>query len=127
MTDLGTLPEGGYSSGSWAATVNKRGEVAGQAYNAIPDPNSMFPGSYGYQSRAFYWKNGVMQDLGTLYTGTGAAAGLINDRGQVAGVSYLNSIPSASCSPLNHRVFHLGQEKWDEGPGRLRGHLHRRL
>jgi probable HAF family extracellular repeat protein len=111
MTDLGTLPEGGYSSGSWVATVNNRGEVVGQAYNTIPDPNSLF--GYGYQSRAFYWKNGVMQDLGTLGTGTDAMAGLINDRGQVVGWSYTSSVPSARCAPL----LTTGSFLWDRKNG----------
>jgi probable HAF family extracellular repeat protein len=115
MTDLGALPEGGYSTGSWAATVNNRGEVAGQAYNAIPDPNSLF--GYGYQSRAFYWKNGVMQDLGTLGTGTDAMAGLINERGQVVGESYLNSIPSAFCSSFTIFTLTTGSFFWDKKNG----------
>jgi hypothetical protein len=58
MTDLGTFA-GGYET--WALSVNSRGEIVGEAYNRIPDPNSMF--GYGYQSRAFYWNNEVVQDL----------------------------------------------------------------
>jgi len=53
MTDLGAL-FGGYDT--WALSVNSRGEIVGDAYNTIPDANSMF--GYGYQSRAFCWKNG---------------------------------------------------------------------
>jgi probable HAF family extracellular repeat protein len=97
ITDLRTLPEGGYES--FALAVNSPGEIAGQAYNTIPDPNSMQ--GYGYQSRAFYWKGGAIQDLGALGAGTDAEAGLINERGQVVGWSYINSVPSALCASFN--------------------------
>lgn len=113
ITDLGTLPEGGYES--FATTVNHRGEIAGQAYNTIPDPNSLY--GYGYQSRAFYWKNGQIQDLGTLGTGTDAIAGLINERGQVVGWSYINSTPSAFCSLFSPFILTTGSFIWDKKNG----------
>jgi probable HAF family extracellular repeat protein len=95
MKNLGTL--GGNESA--AAAINNRGEVVGQTLNAIPDPFSFFDlfifgSSAGTQTRAFLWQNGVMQDLGTL-GGPDALATLINERGQVTGYSYTNSIPNA--------------------------------
>lgn len=118
ITNLGTLPGGGYQSA--AVSVNSRGEVAGIASNLVPDSNSLLNFNanlwsgvgYGYQLRAFVWdqKNG-MQDLGTLGTGTDAETLKINERGQVIGDSYTSSNPGA-CYGVT-----LGAFTWDRQHG----------
>jgi len=72
MRDLGTL--GGASS--YGFRINERGEVAGESETAA--------GS----THAFLWSDGVMHDLGVLGGATSSSAVAVNDRGQVAVVSF---------------------------------------
>jgi probable HAF family extracellular repeat protein len=93
ITDLGTL-EGGYES--VASAVNSRGQVVGFETNLISDPFSFFDTT---RTPAFLWQNGTMQDLGTL-GGPDAVALLMNERAQVAGFAYTNSMPNPDNGPL---------------------------
>jgi probable HAF family extracellular repeat protein len=94
IVDLGTL--GGNHSG--AIGINNKGWVVGFALNTVPDPYSIldaqiFGSSNGTQTRAVLWQQGQMHDLGSL-GGPDAVASFVNERGQIAGVSYTNSTPN---------------------------------
>jgi probable HAF family extracellular repeat protein len=96
IVNLGTL--GGNQSQAFA--INDRGQVVGGALNAILDPfsnnltlNFLLFAPSATQVHAFLWQDGVMQDLGTL-GGPDSIAGAVNERGQVAGLSFTNSTPN---------------------------------
>jgi probable HAF family extracellular repeat protein len=73
MRDLGTL--GGNCV--IATGINNHGVVIGDNVNDLPI------------QRAFFWKNGSIQDLGGTIGGTQAGAEAINDSGEVAGFATL--------------------------------------
>jgi len=89
ILDLGTL--GGDES--YANFINDRGQITGGALNAIPDAFTpeLFIGAT--QVHAFLWEHGAMQDLGTL-GGPDSIGFYINQRGEIAGQSFLNDIPN---------------------------------
>jgi len=91
IRNLGTF--GGNQS--LVGDINDHGQIVGYALNTTPDPFSwigVFLGSSNStQTRAFLWENGHKRDLGTL-GGADAVAGSVNERGEVAGLSYTNSI-----------------------------------
>jgi len=89
MTPLPTL--GG--NNGYAAGVNNRGQVVGNAEYDTPDPTCELPYDY-LQIGAVVWENGkIIKNLKPLPGDPDAAAFAINDWGQVTGVSGGCSIP----------------------------------
>ncbi|HEY6406891.1 MAG TPA: hypothetical protein VIY29_05430, partial [Ktedonobacteraceae bacterium] len=97
IKDLGTL--GGNASA--AAAINNHGLIVGEALNTTPDSySSGFAPGTGFfpvatQRHAVLWKHENILDLGTL-GGPDSLALFVNERGQIAGPSYTNSIPNSA-------------------------------
>jgi probable HAF family extracellular repeat protein len=83
MKDLGTLPGGNFS---FAAAINRHGQIAGVSENDQIDPATGNP-----EFHAVVWDHNRILDLGTL-GGVSSFASTVNDRGQVVGPA-LNEVP----------------------------------
>jgi probable HAF family extracellular repeat protein len=124
VTNLGTL--GGNASVAYA--INNREQVVGAALNTVLDPfSSGFPAPHcgsnvciaesymamffpsATQMHAVLWQNGAIKDLGTL-GGPDSVAWQINERGQIAGQSYLNSIPNPTTGVPTIDPFFIGED-----------------
>jgi probable HAF family extracellular repeat protein len=108
IVDLGTLRAGLDSAGLY---LNNAGEVVGMAtVDTTLDP---FPiGPWRSPTHAFIWRDGVMEDLGTLGGADSfPSGGCNNERSDlVAGVSFTNSTANATTGlPTQHAFL------WDHG------------
>jgi probable HAF family extracellular repeat protein len=76
--------------------INSRGDAAGGAENTIPDPFDFGGNTLGLPSptqwHATLWQHGTLRDLGTLGDGLDSFALFVNEPGQAAGFSFIDSI-----------------------------------
>jgi len=108
IVNLGTL--GGTQS--LAGGINERGQIVGVAADTIPDPYSLF--GWATRTRGFIFEKGVMRDLGTL-GGTDASPSFINERGQIAGISYVEFNPPANPDVCDFHPITTHPFFWEKG------------
>src|SRR5215469_11154357 len=110
IMDLGTLSTGIQSSGNY---INNGGAVVGiSTIDTTSDPFACIIGPFCSPTHAFIWKNGVMQDLGTLGGPDSLSFfGCNNQRSDlVTGESYTNSTANAATgAPTQHAFL------WENG------------
>lgn len=105
MRDLGAL--GGL--GSSARAVNDAGQVVGDADTATKPYEDHQPPPY----HAFLWQNGKMHDLGAPQGGFSEAYA-INNRGQIAGASYISKVINSKMKGFGYEV-RGGAVVWQNG------------
>jgi probable HAF family extracellular repeat protein len=94
--------------------VTNRGVIVGAAQTPIPDPNCN--GCFVFH--AFRWQDNVLTDLGTLQgvdSDLSSGANWINDRGWIAGFSYIGGLDPLTASPASHAVLWRNGEILDLG------------
>jgi probable HAF family extracellular repeat protein len=96
ITDIAKSLPAGINSGAFS--VNEIGQVAVQAETTTQDPNNENFCAYftGRSCRAFLWRNGVLNLL-PIPGGNNSTVGIINNRGQLVGVSETNGIYDSRC------------------------------
>src|SRR5260370_13656716 len=119
VTDLGSLPGVNGSGASWISADGRF--IAGSSDNGLTDPLLGVP-----ETRAVFWQNGQIRNLGTLEGGNESFAATANSRGQLTGIS-TNLIPDPFsmfcfivCAPTHMRAF-LWQNGAMEDLGTLGG------
>lgn len=89
--DLRALPGNGGGNSAWAWAINNGGLVVGVSENGTTDPDTGFP-----STSPVAWVNGHIFDLRDFnrrdFGGTQGFANMVNDRGQIVGVSS-NKVP----------------------------------
>jgi probable HAF family extracellular repeat protein len=104
---------------SYAGDINDQGQVAGFGLTTTPDSfflgDLCFNNPFATQMLAFIWQGGALQNLGTL-GGPDSCGYWINQRGQVAGMSFTNSTINPSTGfPTTHPFVWNGKRMLDVG------------
>ena len=107
---------GGPNSGAFG--LNESGQAGGQAETNTKDPNNENFCAYGTGLKCvpFLWQDGVMTRLRTL-GGNNGVGGVINSRGEMAGIAENRTRDSECVSP---QVLDFQAVIWGPRPGEIR-------